>query len=115
MEMPEHRSEEELPTLDDVPFSDWLKRQFNAACKRERRWKTHLDQAHAVYECRNARNTKRMIRECATYELLKQDYEETTSKVLNILAKSTERNELNPGTFQRVKALLETAEKRHLE
>lgn len=92
----------ELPALKDHHYRDWLMNQFFLACKREHRWKTHLDQSHGVHEYQNAVRMKRCIRECAAYELQDQEWQEAMDKVSNILGASMARNEISPATYQAV-------------
>lgn len=112
MAMPDKTPDDESLSIDDKPFEAWLRKQFANACKRERRWKPHTAQKHAMHEYIGAINMKRCIRECATFNQLQQNYRETIVKADNILAKAMERNELSPATYQQVIKLLENVNER---
>lgn len=103
---------EHLPTIKDHAFGDWLMRTFALACKREHRWKTHLNQQHGLYEYRNAVMLKRCVREAAAYEEQGQAYRDAVDRAGNILWQAMARHELAPGTYQQIMDILHSADLR---
>lgn len=92
--------DEQLPAISDSQWSRWLDTQFEKACNKEHRWKTHMDTTHGVHEHQKAVRMKRCIREAAAFEAQANEFADTVHRISNLMGKAMDRNEITPSVYQ---------------
>lgn len=88
--------------VDDQSFQRWLERNFFNANKKERHWKTHLNERYGANQYRNAIMLKRCLREAAAFENVVDKFNAMRYDIGNRLAKAMERNDVSPAVYQGV-------------